>query len=110
MNTEFQDLMERVKQNTPRIPQFVTLPYCGNVNDQRTYQRCPDVTTAINICTIQSHIIIETMNGDARQVKINGRVRTWKRDKNRIEIPIKYGLYEYAVFTFHDVQRILIPV
>lgn len=29
----------------------------------------------------------------ARRVKVNGAVRTWKRDANRIEVPVKYGMY-----------------
>lgn len=38
-------------------------------------------------------------DGSVRQVKVNGRVRTWKkRSPTRnytIEVPLKYGLYEY---------------
>uniref|UniRef100_A0A6M3LC62 Uncharacterized protein n=1 Tax=viral metagenome TaxID=1070528 RepID=A0A6M3LC62_9ZZZZ len=36
--------------------------------------------------------------GEYRRCKINGRVRTWKTDPNRIEVPAKYGLYEYDTF------------
>jgi hypothetical protein len=50
------------------------------------------------------------MDGTARQAKVNGAVRRWKRDCNRIEVPIKYGMYEYAVFYASDINRILIPV
>lgn len=42
---------------------------------------------------------------DARRVKINGAVRTWKRDPNRLEVPVKYGMYEYATFTESDVAQ-----
>ena len=27
-------------------------------------------------------------------IKINGAVKTWKRDTSRVEVPLKYGLYE----------------
>lgn len=30
---------------------------------------------------------------------VNGKVRTWKRDENRIEIPVKHGLYAYDTVT-----------
>jgi hypothetical protein len=106
LNKKLEELIGAVP---PSNPQFVTLPYYGNENDQRTYQRCPSVDDAERICTLQSHVIVETHNGDARQCKVNGRVRRWKRDRNRIEIPLKYG-YEYATFTSTDVERILIPV
>src|SRR6266850_1046070 len=51
------------------------------------------------------HIWFLTHHGDARQCKINGRVRRWKRDLSRIEIPAKYGLYEYFIFTRSDIER-----
>src|SRR5487761_2209750 len=102
-HSEVQELIDSIKVKP--TPQFVTLPYYGDVNDQRTYQRCPSVDDAERICTLQSHIVFETLNGDARTCKVNGRVRRWKRDRQRIEIPLKYGLYEYSVFTLHDIPR-----
>lgn len=51
-----------------------------------------------------SHIYAQTLRDDARRVKINGRVRRWKRDATRIEIPWKYGLYEYGTFTLADIE------
>lgn len=49
-------------------------------------------------------------DGKARQIKINGKVRTFKRDSNRVEVPVKYGLYEYHTFTAQDVSRLLVPL
>jgi hypothetical protein len=106
MNKLCQEIYDRAKTIKP---QYVTLPYYGDVNKMTTYQRCPSIDDAERICTLQSHVIIETLNGEARQVKINGRVRRWKRDRQRIEIPLKY-MYEYFTFGFEDVRRILIPV
>lgn len=34
--------------------------------------------------------------GDARRVKVNGTPKRWKRDRERVEVPIKYGMYECA--------------
>ena len=31
--------------------------------------------------------------------KVNGIVKTWKRDAARIEVPLKHGLYDYATLT-----------
>lgn len=28
--------------------------------------------------------------------RVNGQVKTWKRDPNRIQIPIKHGLYDHS--------------
>ncbi len=57
-------------------------------------------------CNASSHIYALSNSGDARRVKVNGKVRRWKREPDRIEIPVKYGLYEYATIT--DIKRVLI--
>jgi len=50
-------------------------------------------------------------DGKARQLTITGRIRTWKRDSERVEVPIKYGLYEYACFDLPTaLKRLLKPV
>ena len=50
-----------------------------------------------------SHPEFLDVNNQLRDCKVNGKVRTWKKDPNRVEVPIKYGLYEYA--TFHSMIR-----
>lgn len=45
-------------------------------------------------------------------VKVNGKVRRWKRETGRVEIPCKYGLYEYFVLNERDLAAgmLLLPV
>jgi hypothetical protein len=45
------------------------------------------------------HVAVILNNGKLGQVKINGAVKTWKRDADRVEVPIKYGMYECATFS-----------
>jgi hypothetical protein len=28
--------------------------------------------------------------------RVNGKVKTWKRQPDRVQVPIKHGLYDYA--------------
>ena len=56
-----------------------------------------------HVAKSQGTIWIVSNSGDARRVKVNGAVRTWKRDKSRIEIPVKYGMYEYATLYASDI-------
>ena len=44
------------------------------------------------------HPAVLLNNGRLGECKINGAIRTWKREPDRIEIPIKYGMYEFATF------------
>lgn len=37
--------------------------------------------------------------------KVNGRVKLWKRDSNRIYIPLKFGLYTYDKLTEDDFEN-----
>lgn len=41
--------------------------------------------------------------------RLNGRVRTWKTDPDRIEIPCKHGMREYFTFTQHDLAHLHLP-
>jgi hypothetical protein len=53
-----------------------------------------------------SHIQYINHQGRTIRLKINGKVRTWKKDQSRIEIPVKYGLYEYGILNIHDLPNI----
>jgi hypothetical protein len=43
------------------------------------------------------------------EARRNGKTRTWKRDANRIEFPVKRGLREYFTIGQHDLDRFHIP-
>lgn len=52
-------------------------------------------------------------DGSAVRVRLNGKVRRWKRDPDRIEVPYKYGMYEYGTFYSRDFGpngMVLVPV
>lgn len=38
-------------------------------------------------------------NNAVIRVKVNGAVLTWKRDPDRVKVPVKRGLYEYTYIT-----------
>ena len=58
------------------------------------------------------HVWFAAIQGDARTAKVNGEPKTWKRSPERIEVSIKYGLYEYAKFDERDITngRLLIEM
>lgn len=49
-------------------------------------------------------------DGTVRNIKINGAVRRWKREANRIEVPVKYGLREYGTFDAAEALRRFVVV
>lgn len=51
------------------------------------------------------HVLLS--DGRVGVVKVNGAVKTWKRDANRFEVPAKYGLREYVTFVPSDDGRVV---
>jgi hypothetical protein len=39
-------------------------------------------------------LFVKDQKGRMANVRRNGQVKTWKRDTTRVEIPVKFGMYE----------------
>lgn len=65
---------------------------------------CLDAAKALRYYDRLYHRTARNADGSALRVRLNGRVRTWKRDAARIEIPVKYGLYGYHTLTARDLS------
>ena len=47
------------------------------------------------------------------QLRVTGKVKTWKRNPDRIKIPVKWGLYQYGYVTngtFEDGKHINLTI
>jgi hypothetical protein len=89
---------------------------------QASYQsdrkKTPDVLTFRHmtreeILALRSgeHPLIVLNNGRIAAVKVNGAVKTWKRDPERFEVPVKYGMYETARFdAAESLRRFVVQV
>ena len=40
------------------------------------------------------HKIYKNADGTRMRFRVSGKVQTWKRDPNRIRVPLKHGLYD----------------
>lgn len=40
------------------------------------------------------HMTLTNSDGTPMRARVNGKVKTWKRDTNRVQVPMKHGLYE----------------
>ncbi|HXB10848.1 MAG TPA: hypothetical protein VNZ45_02595 [Bacteroidia bacterium] len=78
--------------------------------EYKTFRKLVDIAEMIEHCSKHSYIWFISIDGTARRAKVNGKVRTWKRNTNRVEVPVKYGLYEYGTFGVSDLGKIIIPV
>lgn len=49
----------------------------------------------VAIGDILYHIYNRNVDNTPQRWKVNGMVKRWKRDKDRIKIPIKFGLFTF---------------
>jgi hypothetical protein len=42
------------------------------------------------------------INEHGKRWRVNGQVKTWKTDNERIRVPLKHGLYAYDALETHD--------
>lgn len=45
--------------------------------------------------TILHHVNNRNVDGTPQRWRVNGQVKRWKRDTDRIRVPLKYGLYQH---------------
>ena len=48
---------------------------------------------------ILHHTINKNADGTPQRWRVNGMVKTWKRDLSRVRVPLKHGLYMYGYVT-----------
>jgi hypothetical protein len=70
----------------------------------------PMTEAEIRALAAGSSVHFVSMRGELRIAKVNGRVRTWKRDSSRVEVPLKYGMYEHATLSLMEAMLTLVVV
>lgn len=52
------------------------------------------------------HETNKNADGTPQRWKVNGKVKRWKRTPNKIEIPLKHGLYRFDYLTENDLNLV----
>ena len=45
------------------------------------------------------HRVNHNSDGTCQRWRVNGQVKTWKRDASRVQIPVKHGMYAFDYVT-----------
>jgi len=53
----------------------------------------------LNYGDMLHHDSMTNSDGSPLRFRVNGKPKTWKRDVDRIKVPVKRGLYEYGEIT-----------
>lgn len=54
------------------------------------------------VLNASGHINVLDMHGKLRQVKVTGKVKTWKTRPRNCKMPYKYGRYAFGYIEFAD--------
>jgi len=49
-------------------------------------------------------------DGTPQRWRVNGRVKVWKQSPNRVQVPLKRGLYEYDYLTEFNLEQFSLEV
>ncbi len=60
----------------------------------------------LTIGQIVYHRHNENADGTPQRWKVNGQVKTWKRNPNRVKVPLKHGLYLFRYLTKDDLSLV----
>jgi hypothetical protein len=52
------------------------------------------------------HVHNRNADGTPQRWRVNGKVKTWKRSPERVQVPIKHGMYSYDYLTEHDLDLV----
>ena len=53
--------------------------------------------------------LLKNKDGSPQRWKVNGIVKTWKTFPNRVQVPIKRGLYEFDYLRETNVDNFFLP-
>ena len=57
---------------------------------------------------ILHHTINKNADGTPQRWRVNGKVKLWKRDPGRIQVPLKYGLWDHDYLTEDNLHLLTI--
>jgi len=52
------------------------------------------------------HTVNKNADGTPQRWRVNGMVKRWKRNPDRIQVPLKHGLYRYDYLTENDLDLV----
>jgi hypothetical protein len=58
---------------------------------------------------ILHHTINKNADGSPQRWRVNGKVKTWKKDSGRVRVPLKYGLYGYDYLDENSLNLVDLP-
>jgi hypothetical protein len=61
---------------------------------------------ALQYGQILHHTTNKNADGTPQRWRVNGKVKTWKRSPERVQVPVKHGLYSFGYITESDLDLV----
>lgn len=58
---------------------------------------------------ILHHVSLTNSDGTPTRARVNGKMKTWKRDPNRFQLPMKHGFYTCFYITAENAHEWVLP-
>ena len=52
------------------------------------------------------HLKHKNVDGTAQRWRVNGKVKVWKRNPEKVQVPIKHGMYAYDYLTENELKLV----
>jgi len=63
---------------------------------------------ALTSGTILYHVENKNADGTPQRWKVNGKPKIWKRSPERVQVPLKHGLYDYDYLTEDSLNLVVL--
>jgi len=70
-----------------------------------TFEQAKALTNQILYCNYHTNC-----KGEPSKVRVNGKVKLWKRNPNRIQVPLKYGLRDCFYLTEDNLNNFFLTM
>lgn len=61
---------------------------------------------ALKYGTTLYHVSNRNSDGTPQRWRVNGKPKVWKRSPERVQVPVKHGLYSYGYITENDLNLV----
>ena len=69
-----------------------------------------DQARQLTVGTILYHKSYRNADGTPQRWRVNGKIKTWVRSPDRIQVPLKYGLYDFGYLTENNLREFALDV
>jgi hypothetical protein len=69
-----------------------------------------DQAKSLSPGTILHHVQFKNKDKSPMRWRVNGKPKTWKRSPERVQVPIKHGMYDFDYLTERDLDLVCLSV